>query len=113
MALSPTRRHRQGALGFKIAHAAEDHLRRWARKGAIEMIPRRVSGIRCRMQDDDAPKNRLPVELAEWPRRPVAGPGKQLKITARSIRGFFQPRADYSAGVVQGMSMREYRHSRR
>ena len=42
----PTRSDIANEMGYKLPNAAEDHLRAFARKGAIEIIPGTSRGIR-------------------------------------------------------------------
>ena len=102
--MPPTRAEIAGALGFRSANAAEEHLRALERKGAIELLPGASRGIRV-VEDDGLDTPGLPVIG-----RVAAG---QPLLAVEHIEDYqaidpavFKPRADYLLRVT-GASMRD------
>ncbi|MGR8919518.1 MAG: transcriptional repressor LexA [Gammaproteobacteria bacterium] len=102
--MPPTRAEIAGALGFRSANAAEDHLRALARKGYIELLSGTSRGIR--VVGDDVPQvPGLPVVgrvAAGQPLLAVEHIEEHYAVDA----GVFRPRADYLLRV-KGLSMRD------
>ena len=75
----PTRAEIAGALGFRSANAAEQHLRALARKGAVELLPGSSRGIRLRGEQDAG----LPV----IGRVAAGAPIRRVPIAAEDVGG--------------------------
>ena len=98
----PTRSEIAGALGFKSANAAEDHLKALARKGAIELSPGASRGIRIIGDDDEG---LLPIIGRVSAGQPLlAEECVEDKVSVDPH--LFQPEAHYLLRV-SGMSMRD------
>ena len=105
----PTRAEIAKELGFKSPNDAEDHLKAFARKGAIEMIPGASRGLKIIEQLD---ASELPINDNELPiiGRVAAGEPilaqEHIESTCPVSSELFKPRADYLL-QVRGMSMKD------
>lgn len=89
----PTRADIAGALGFKSANAAEEHLKALARKGAIEIIPGASRGIRL-------PESRgIPIVGRVAAGNPVLAE-ENIEDYCDLPPNFFKPAADYFLRVT-------------
>ena len=95
----PTRADIAAELGFKRAHASEEHLKALARKGAIEMIPGTSRGIK--LPDEDG----LPIVGRVAAGSPILAE-EHIENHCEIPPSFFNPPADYLL-TVQGDSMIE------
>ncbi len=95
----PTRAEIAKQLGFRSAHAAEDHLRALERKGYIEMLPGASRGIRLREGLG------IPVVGRVAAGNPILAE-QHIQGRFQVDPSLFKPRADYLL-KVRGMSMRD------
>ncbi len=98
----PTRSEIAGALGFRSANAAEDHLKALARKGAIELSPGASRGIRI-IEDDD--EGLIPIIGRVSAGQPLLAE-ECVEDKVQVDPHLFQPEAHYLLRVT-GMSMRD------
>ncbi len=98
----PTRSEIAGALGFKSANAAEDHLKALARKGAIELSPGASRGIRI---ITDEYEDLLPIIGRVSAGQPLLAE-ECVEDKVQVDPKLFQPEAHYLLRV-SGMSMRD------
>ena len=101
--MPPTRAEIAGALGFRSANAAEEHLRALARKGAIELVPGASRGIRLK----EAPREPagLPLVGRVAAGRPILAE-EHIQGRYQIDSALFRPRPHYLL-QVHGMSMKD------
>ncbi len=99
--MPPTRAEIAGALGFRSANAAEEHLRALQRKQAIELLPGASRGIQLREQADD--REHLPLIGRVAAGHPILA-RENIEARYRIDLSLFSPRPHYLLRV-QGMSM--------
>jgi repressor LexA len=101
--MPPTRAEIAGALGFRSANAAEEHLRALARKGAIELVPGASRGIRLK----EAPREPagLPLIGRVAAGRPILAE-EHIQGRYQIDSALFRPRPHYLL-QVHGMSMKD------
>jgi len=97
----PTRSEIAGALGFRSANAAEDHLKALARKGAIELSPGASRGIRIVDNDEGL----IPIIGRVSAGQPLLAE-ECVEDKVQVDPYLFQPEAHYLLRVT-GMSMRD------
>lgn len=99
--MPPTRVEIAGALGFRSANAAEEHLRALQRKQAIELLPGASRGIQLREDADD--QEHLPLIGRVAAGHPILA-RENIEARYRIDLSLFSPRPHYLLRV-QGMSM--------
>lgn len=99
--MPPTRVEIAGALGFRSANAAEEHLRALQRKQAIELLPGASRGIQLREDVDD--QEHLPLIGRVAAGHPILA-RENIEARYRIDLSLFSPRPHYLLRV-QGMSM--------
>src|SRR5690606_29353772 len=108
--IPPTRAEIAGALGFRSANAAEDHLKALAKKGAIELTANTSRGIRLTTAALPTP----PVDAGRWVlplvgRVAAGSPILAAEHVTRQVgvdANLFAERPDYLL-TVRGLSMRD------
>ena len=96
----PTRAEISGALGFRSANAAEEHLRALERKGYLEIVPNSSRGIRLLEEDYG-----LPVVGRVAAGEPILAE-QHIEDYCQVDPDTFRPAADYLLRV-RGDSMRD------
>src|SRR5512137_2485416 len=100
--MPPTRAEIAGALGFKSANAAEEHLRALQRKGVLDLRPGASRGIQLR--DSLREQMGLPLIGRVAAGRPILAE-ENIEARYQIDPHLFQPRPHYLL-KVRGMSMR-------
>jgi repressor LexA len=100
--MPPTRAEIAGALGFRSANAAEEHLRALQRKGAIELVPGASRGIV--LKDVLREQMGLPLIGRVAAGRPILAE-EHVEARYQIDPDLFSPRPHYLLRV-SGMSMR-------
>jgi len=100
--MPPTRAEIAGALGFKSANAAEEHLRALQRKGVIDLRPGASRGIQLR--DSLREQMGLPLIGRVAAGRPILAE-ENIEAHYQVDPRLFQPRPHYLL-KVSGMSMK-------
>ena len=100
--MPPTRAEIAGALGFKSANAAEEHLRALQRKGVLELRPGTSRGIHLR--DSLREQLGLPLVGRVAAGRPILAE-ENIEAHYQIDPQLFQPRPHYLL-KVRGMSMK-------
>lgn len=101
--MPPTRAEIAGALGFRSANAAEEHLRALARKGAIELVPGASRGIR--LKETSREPAGLPLIGRVAAGRPILAE-EHIQGRYQIDSALFRPRPHYLL-QVHGMSMKD------
>lgn len=101
--MPPTRAEIAGALGFRSANAAEEHLRALARKGAIELVPGASRGIR--LKEASREPAGLPLIGRVAAGRPILAE-EHIQGRYQIDSALFRPRPHYLL-QVHGMSMKD------
>lgn len=101
--MPPTRAEIAGALGFRSANAAEEHLRALARKGVIELVPGASRGIRLKEPTREAAGLPLVGRVAAG--RPILAE-EHIQGRYQIDPALFRPRPHYLL-QVHGMSMKD------
>ena len=100
--MPPTRAEIAGALGFRSANAAEEHLRALQRKGAIDLVPGASRGIV--LKDVLREQMGLPLIGRVAAGRPILA-AEHVEARYQIDPDLFSPRSHYLLRV-SGMSMR-------